>query len=189
MARRTTVVLVVAIAGALLLGVLASIGAAGPSKAGDSKSNRLIGYQEVPPNSTPARGTIEIRIDEDDDEINYRLTFSNLIGTVTQAHIHFAQLSVNGGITAWLCETGTNASPVDSTPACPMPGGSVTGTIRPGDIAPNAQAVGQGIAAGDFDEVVDALREGVTYANVHSSTFGGGEIRAQIKSRGGNDDD
>ena len=29
----------------------------------------------------------------------------------TQAHIHFAQRSVNGGISVWLCETATNPSP------------------------------------------------------------------------------
>ncbi len=188
MARRTGVVLVVTIAGALLLGMLASIGAAGPSKATDSNSNRLTSYQEVPSLSTTGSGTIEIKIDENDDEINYRLTFSNLVGTVTQAHIHFAQPGVNGGITAWLCETGTNPSPAASTPACPMPGGSVNGTIRPADVVPNAGAIAQGIAAGEFEELVDAIRAGYTYANVHSSTFGPGEIRAQIKANGGGND-
>jgi hypothetical protein len=43
---------------------------------------------------------------------------------------------------------------------------------------------GQGIAAGEFSELVDALRAGRAYANVHSSKFPGGEIRGQI-----NDDD
>ena len=42
-------------------------------------------------------------------------------------------------------------------------------------------AAGQGIAAGEFAELVAALRAGVTYVNVHSSTFGGGEIRGQLK--------
>jgi CHRD domain len=43
----------------------------------------------------------------------------------------------------------------------------------------------QGIAAGEFDELVRAIRAGVTYANVHSEKFPGGEIRGQIK--GGSD--
>jgi hypothetical protein len=40
---------------------------------------------------------------------------------------------------------------------------------------------GQGIGPQEFDELLRAIRAGVTYANVHSTTFGGGEIRAQLK--------
>jgi CHRD domain len=56
-------------------------------------------------------------------------------------------------------------------------------------VTPNAQAVGQGIAAGEFDELVDAIRAGFTYANVHTTAFPPGEIRAQIKAHGGGNDD
>jgi hypothetical protein len=40
---------------------------------------------------------------------------------------------------------------------------------------------GQGLSAGEFDELVAAMRRGVTYVNVHSSTWPGGEIRGQLK--------
>jgi hypothetical protein len=43
-------------------------------------------------------------------------------------------------------------------------------------IGPDAQ----GIAPGEFAELVRAMRAGVTYANVHTTTHGGGEIRGQI---------
>jgi hypothetical protein len=49
-------------------------------------------------------------------------------------------------------------------------------------------AAAQGIAAGDFDELVRALRAGVTYANVHSQARPGGEIRGQLDRRGHQDD-
>ena len=39
----------------------------------------------------------------------------------------------------------------------------------------------QGIAAGEFAELVDAIRHGVTYVNVHSTKYPGGEIRAQLE--------
>jgi hypothetical protein len=42
----------------------------------------------------------------------------------------------------------------------------------------------QGIDPGEFDELVRAMRAGVTYANVHTTRFGGGEIRGQIKAGG-----
>jgi hypothetical protein len=53
----------------------------------------------------------------------------------------------------------------------------VTGTIVAADII---AVPAQGIAAGEINELIRAMRAGVTYANVHTSLFGGGEIRGQI---------
>jgi CHRD domain len=58
---------------------------------------------------------------------------------------------------------------------------TIHGTIRPADVV---RPAGQGLAAGEFDELVSAIFAGVTYANVHSATFPGGEIRAQLHVRG-----
>ncbi|HEY2997482.1 MAG TPA: CHRD domain-containing protein, partial [Acidimicrobiales bacterium] len=64
------------------------------------------------------------------------------------------------------------------TQACPAAGGTITGTITAADIGAGAAA--QGLAAGEFDEFVRALRSGATYVNVHSTGRPTGEIRAQI---------
>jgi hypothetical protein len=61
-------------------------------------------------------------------------------------------------------------------PACPA-SGTVTGTLVAADVV---GPTGQGIAAGEFAELVSAIRAGATYVNVHTSTFPGGEIRAQL---------
>jgi hypothetical protein len=149
------------------------------------KSEDMSGYLEAPSISTVASGRFKARIDDSNDMIHYELTYRDLEGTVTQAHIHFAQRSVSGGISAWLCETPGTQSPNASTPMCPVPGGTVTGTITPAEvIGPTAQ----GIAPTEFEELVAAIRAGVTYANVHSSKFPGGEIRGQINDRRGDDD-
>jgi hypothetical protein len=36
------------------------------------------------------------------------------------------------------------------------------------------------ITAGQFDELVRAIRSGTTYVNVHSTLYAGGEIWAQL---------
>ena len=60
----------------------------------------------------------------------------------------------------------------DATPA------TVAGTIRAADVVgPTAQ----GIEPGEFAELVAAVRAGVTYVNVHSTKYPGGEIRAQLR--------
>lgn len=41
----------------------------------------------------------------------------------------------------------------------------------------------QGIAANEFEELLAAIGEGATYANVHTAKYGGGEIRGQILQR------
>ena len=71
------------------------------------------------------------------------------------------------------------------TQACPSAPATVTGTITPADVIGPA---GQGITAGQFDELVAAIRAGVTYANVHSSLYPGGEIRAQLEGGKGDRD-
>jgi hypothetical protein len=54
----------------------------------------------------------------------------------------------------------------------------VNGTIRPADVGGGAAA--QGLAAGEFGELVAAIRAGATYVNVHTVGHAGGEIRAQL---------
>jgi hypothetical protein len=134
---------------------------------GNSVGARLGGYQEVPSISTTGRGMFTAKVKN--GQIEYTLSYSNLEGTAQQAHIHLAQRGVNGAVVAFLCGGG-------GKPACPA-SGSVTGTIVAADII---AVPAQGIAAGEINEVIRAMRAGVTYANVHTSLFGGGEIRGQI---------
>ena len=90
--------------------------------------------------------------------------------------IHFENRTNNGNIVVFLC-TNLGNGPA-GTQACPAAGGTISGTITAANIG--AGAAGQGIAAGEFDEFVRALRSGATYVNVHSVGRPGGEIRAQL---------
>jgi hypothetical protein len=149
----------------------------------------LIGFNEVPSVSSVASGQFDAVINDDDSEIAYTLSYSDLEGNVTQAHIHFGQRDVNGGITVFLC-TNLGNGPA-GTQACPASPATITGTITAADVSPvinpanpgadaTAAARAQGIGAGEFAELVRAIRAGVTYVNVHSTKFGGGEMRNQL---------
>ena len=156
-------------------------------------TTRLSGFNEVhfsagPPAtlrgavSTKATGRFRAAIHDRADTIEYELNYAGLEGTVTQSHIHFGQAHTVGGIVVWLCQTAGTPAPAavaTVTPMCPQDtlGGPVTGTIRPAQVL--AQTA-QGINAGEFEELVRAIRAGATYVNVHSSLHGPGEIRGQL---------
>jgi len=129
--------------------------------------------------STIASGSFRATLSEDATTIEYRLRYSDLEADITQAHIHVGQFHTAGGISVWLCQTLTNISPTADTPMCPDPrAGSVEGTLKAANVIGPA---GQGVALGEFAELVRLMRSDVTYANVHSVRFPGGEIRGQIR--------
>jgi CHRD domain len=135
----------------------------------------LSGYQEDPLTlSTTGNGTFEADLSQDGTEISYRLSYAGLEGNVLQAHIHFGGAAQSGGISVFLC-TNLGNGPA-GTPACPVEG-TVTGTITPAGVVGPAS---QGIQPGQFAKLVEALRAGAAYANAHTTTFPGGEIRGQI---------
>jgi hypothetical protein len=132
----------------------------------------LDGLQENPSIATDAFGTFVAVIADDEQSINVVLNYNPLEGgMVLAAHIHVAREFVNGGIVINLCGAG-------GKPACPTPSGQVAAMVTAADVV---DLPAQGIAAGELDEVIRAMRRGATYVNVHSTAFPGGEIRGQIR--------
>ena len=184
-----------------LLGVIALLGVGSFAIAGSGSKNfrgdPLNGYEENPDISTTGTGSFEARLSDDGNSIHYKLSYSGLEGNVTQSHVHFGKRAINGGISFWLCETAAVQSPSASTPTCPSPGGTVEGDITAAEvIGPGATVgppptAGQGIEPGNLAEILAAMRAGHAYANVHTTKWPGGEIRAQLEDRGGHhgDDD
>ena len=132
-------------------------------------------FQEVPAISSSAMIEFTGTIDETNTTLTYTLTYSGFRGTVTQSHIHFGQMGVNGGIVIFLCSNLGNG-PV-GTQACPE-SGTITGTVTSANVGAGAAA--QGIPAGAFNRITQAIRQGVAYVNVHSVLFPGGEARGQL---------
>lgn len=141
--------------------------------AGGKFKSRLSGFEEVPALSSQGTGEFEANIDG--QHIEYTLSYRGLDSGVRFAHIHLGQAGVNGGISVFLC---SNLPAPVPTPACPINSGSVSGTLDETSVVGPA---GQGIAPEEIDELIAAIKAGVTYVNVHTDDFPGGEIRGQIE--------
>ena len=150
-------------------------------------SEVLTGYEETAnpgPGgavSTTGNGTFTARISNDESEIQWELSYSDLEGAVQQAHIHFGQRAITGPISVFLC-TNLGNGPANTQP-CPAPPATIHGTITAGDVTNLANE--RGISAGELDELIAAIRAGATYVNVHSTRWPGGEIRSQIDGNSG----
>jgi hypothetical protein len=133
-------------------------------------SARLSGAEEVPPINTAGTADFEMTIQQ--ATITFELTFSDLSSPLSVAHLHFAPSKVAGGVMIFLCGGG-------GQPACPAATeGTITGTIMSANVTgPTAQ----GIAPADLDSALEAVRDGLSYANMHTANFGGGEIRGQVQ--------
>src|SRR5262245_37285282 len=157
----------------------------------------LTGAEEPPPvgPSSPAvslaQGQAIFRVSDDGSTVDFRLIATN-IDNVIMAHIHCGPPGVNGPIRMWL-------SPVIGPTGAPGPNGSgrhdgvlASGTFSPGGVVCPASAVGTNMP------LLDAMRAGLTYVNVHTNDgvdgvntgpgdFPGGEIRGQLDhAKGGN---
>lgn len=173
--------------GTLAIGIAATVLGASSLMAHDDDDDRgrdrgrfvvradLVGSQEVPALSTTARGDFRAFVDTKGGTITFRLRYDALEGTVQQAHVHFGQRSVNGGVSFFLCSNLGNGPA--GTQACPAPPAEVTGVI---DASLVIGPAGQGIEAGAFAEIVEAMKDGTAYVNVHSTKWPGGEIRGQL---------
>jgi CHRD domain-containing protein len=151
---------------------------AGAVNAGEIKV-KLSGYEEAPLTiSSDGSGEFKAKISNDKTAIDYTLTYEDLSSNVTQAHIHFGQTAIAGQIVLFLCTNLTPPVGVPTPQLCPN-SGSITGTLTAADVIPRPT---QGIDAGaaGFAEMLDAIREGAAYVNVHTTNFPSGEIRDQL---------
>lgn len=157
----------------LTIVVLVTLGAASYAVADGGKRNirsdRLSGFQEAPPVYSTGKGSFKAQLDRNAQKITFELTYSDLSSAAVAAHLHFAQRGVSAGIVVHLCGTG-------GRPACPAAGTTVTGEIVPANVVA-LNGLDQ------FDELVQAIRAGRIYVNVHTTTFPSGEIRAQLNNR------
>jgi hypothetical protein len=141
-------------------------------------SVHLSGAQEVPTVITDARGNAVLRIQG--NGVAYSIRYRDLRSDIEQAHIHIGAPGTTGGIAVHLCnDLGTAPA---GTPPCPPAPGRLTGTIDAGDVVGPAA---QGVDPGDIASLIQALRDGLAYLNIHTVTSPAGEIRGDVGRRHG----
>jgi hypothetical protein len=135
----------------------------------------LDGPSEFPPNGSPGIGFGTVSYNDVSHLMSLNLSFSGLTGNTTASHIHAATTTPFAG-TAGVATTtptfagfplgvtaGTNANTLDLT---------LASSYNPSYVTANG-----GTTAGAEAALFAAMQSGRAYWNVHSSTFGGGEIR------------
>ena len=131
----------------------------------------LRGRNEVPLTLSAARGTLALTVNDADTSVHFVLEYEGLQTTVAAAHIHVGQPNVNGGVTVFLCGGG-------GRPACPQEG-TVEGDFNASNVL---GLTSQQLELNNLAKLLSAIRAGKTYANLHTTTSPGGEIRGQIRA-------
>jgi len=173
-----------------LLGLLSAsllLALSGPSAAEPPDATNFVthldSFQEVPERDCPGQGQAVFTLSKDGSELSYRLIASN-IDNVVASHIHLGVAGTNGPVVLFLFG-----------PASPG-GGSHDGVLGEGT-ATSGDLVGP-LAGMNLSVLVEALRSGGAYVNVHTNDgvgptnegcgdFPGGEIRGQIFAAGPKD--
>jgi hypothetical protein len=135
------------------------------------------GLNENPPNNSAGTGFASVTINLQTHMVTFSANFSGLTGTVTAAHVH-APIPAAGG----------NAPVATQTPSFTgFPTGVTSGTYNMTFDMTLASTwnsayitANGGTTAGAEAAFAQHLANGQAYFNIHSSSFSGGEIRANL---------
>ena len=153
----------------IVLGVTLVLADYGYSAVKPSFVAKLTGGQESPPIKTKAHGEVLFYLDKDRNELRYKLIVKN-IDDVTQVHLHLAPKEKTGDYIAWV---------YPSAPPPKLKRGMFSGTLAEGTIT---AADLQGPMAGKtISDLVQKIKGGDVYVNVHTEQNKEGEIRGQVR--------
>lgn len=135
----------------------------------------LSGPNESPANASPGTGLAFVYFDDVAQTMQVVVSFAGLLGTTTASHIHAATAAPNTGTAGVATQTPTFSG---------FPTGVMSGIYnKTFDLTQTATFNGSyvtangGTAAGASAALESALLADKAYLNIHSSQFGGGEIR------------
>ena len=137
----------------------------------------LSGANEVPPVVSPGTGETTVTLDAEAQTLQINVTFSGLTSNTVAAHIHCC------------APVGTNVGVATTVPAFPgFPLGVTSGTYssqvfdltQPLIYNPAFVTLQGGTIAGAEAALIAGIQAGLTYLNIHTVNFPGGEIRGQL---------
>jgi hypothetical protein len=140
---------------------------------------------EFPANTSPGTGSGMITYDDVAHTLAMNVNFSGLTGTTSAAHIH-APTAISGTGTPAQNSAAMTAGVATTLPSFAgfplgVTSGSFTNTIdltQSSSWNPAYVTANGGTTAGAEAAFAAAVAQGRAYFNIHTSTFGGGEIRA-----------
>jgi hypothetical protein len=137
----------------------------------------LAGSNEVPGNASPGTGTASVEIDTVLRTLRLEMEFTGLLGSTTASHIHCCALpGTNAGVATQLPTFINFPLGVSSGAYLQVFDMSLASSWNPAFIT--AQG---GTPLSAFAVLVANMEAGRTYVNIHTSLFGGGEIRGNLQ--------
>lgn len=137
----------------------------------------LLGSSEVPLAATPGTGALRVTLDLDLITMRVEVTFADLLGTTTAAHIHCCIApGGNAGVATQLPSfvafpLGVHAGSYDHTFDM-----SLASNYNPSFVSHNG-----GTAGAAFNAFIAGLDARKAYFNLHTSAFPGGEVRGLLQ--------
>lgn len=162
--------------GALYLGLTLALASGTPATAAPvTFTAQLSGAAEDVPNNSPGTGSAVVTLDTAAHTLGVNVTFSNLLGTTAAAHIHCCTALPGVGVAPVATQlptfsgfplgvtSGTYTSTFDTL---------LASTYNPAFLTSNAGSTAAAEAA-----LLAGMTAGLSYLNIHTSVFPGGEIR------------
>jgi hypothetical protein len=141
-------------------------------------STLLSGPNESPANASPGTGLATVILDSTLHTMSVSVSFSGLVGTTTASHIHVAPspfFSGNGGV-------ATTVPTFTGFPLGVLAGSyfNLMDMTQVSSYNPSFITANGGTTATAEAALFSAIATGRAYLNIHSSVFGGGEIRGYL---------
>jgi hypothetical protein len=154
----------------LLLLCVAAAGLINSASAQQQKFTiKLSGSNEVPAVNTAGPGVATFQLSADGKSLDYQLNVTKM-NSVMGSHIHSGKQGQNGPVVAGLFNPAMSGPPT----------GAINGQLSKGTItAANLQGP---MAGKQISDLVNLLKSGGAYVNVHTSQNQNGEIRGQVSS-------
>jgi hypothetical protein len=131
---------------------------------GQELSTSLNGMQEIPSNNSSAIGLASFKV-MDNNFVWYGINLTRL-DKVMEAHLHLGKIGTNGDPIVMLFNSG--------------PTGPINGTLV-SDKFEAADFLGP-MSGKSITDIVDKMKSGEIYVNIHTGSFPDGELRGQISA-------